>query len=600
MKMRFNQSLLILMLFLLGMTANSLAQNAGPNLPVTDLVKFCAEKKGFNLLGKFSYPGSNKGFTEQEFSMIHDLGFNFVRLPLDYRTYTQAGNWDNFTETEVIKIDKAVQWGTKYGVHVCINIHRAPGYCVNPATLPVNQQLNLWTDTVAQKAFINHWTFFANRYKDISPEALSFNLINEPSNVTDEVYVQIMKKAIQAIHTISPDRIVFVDGTEYGRLLIPALKDEPNVAQSIHCYDPMSLTHYQAEWVNGSMDLPKPNWPMLWISSYLYGSWKAEFKSPMIIQGDFPAGTEVIVNVRQVSIESTLTVKSGTKAVLNKRFVCGANLGTDFTKINKTEWGYQNISNKDFSVVLTEATTKLSIENSAGDWMILNSIAFKQGEKVIRYNLSDDTWGKKQSSYVIDANGEIKAADGTDLLPFDIYRKNVATAKANNIAFMVQEFGVYNKTPHDVALGFLSDLTQFFTENNIGWALWEFNGSFGILNSGRTDMTYETYQGFKLDRELLNVLTKSASTGVVDLNEQTLKIYPSPVKDELFISGSDFKGNTLIQVNDLTGRIVQSFQPESEASQTIRVDVSHLNAGMYLLKASNQGQIFTGKFLVGR
>jgi aryl-phospho-beta-D-glucosidase BglC (GH1 family) len=589
--MRLKKYFFILFAGFVGLSGTILAQNSTGSGALTDLVKFCAEKKGFNLLG---------GFTEQEFSMIHELGFNFVRLPLDYRTYTQAGNWDNFTETEFVKIDKAVQWGIKYGVHVCINIHRAPGYCVNPATLPVNQQLNLWTDTVAQKAFVKHWTFFANRYKDISPEALSFNLINEPSNVTEEVYVQIMKKAIQAIHSISPNRIVFVDGTEYGRLLIPALKDEPNLAQSIHCYDPMSLTHYQAEWVNGSMDLPVPGWPMLWISSYLYGSWKAEFKSPMIIQGDFPAGTEVIVNVRQVSIESTLTIKSGTKTLLNKRFVCGADLGTDFTKINKTEWGYQNISNKDFSVVLTEAATRLSIENSAGDWMILNSIAFKQGEKVTRYNLSDDTWGKKQSSYVIDANGAIKAADGSDLLPFDIYRKNVATAKANNIAFMVQEFGVYNKTPHDVALGFLSDLTQFFTDNKIGWALWEFNGSFGILNSGRTDVTYETYQGYKLDRELLNVLTKSASTGTVTLNNQSLKIYPLPVKDELFISGSDFKGNTLIQVCDLTGRMVESFQTETLASGTIRLDVSHFNAGMYLIQASNQGRVFSGKFVISR
>jgi len=598
--MKFNKSLVIALFFLLNMTGSVMAQTTGSGEPITDLVKFCAEKRGFNLLGKFSYPGSNKGFTEQEFSMIHDLGFNFVRLPLDYRTYTQSGNWDNFTETEVVKIDKAVQWGIKYGVHVSINIHRAPGYCVNTATLPVNQQLNLWTDTVAQKAFINHWTFFANRYKDISPEALSFNLINEPSNVTEDIYIGIMKKTIEAIHSITPNRIVFIDGMDYGRLLIPALKDEPNVAQSMHCYDPFSLTHYKAEWVNGSMDMPVPSWPMLWISSYLYGSWKTEFKSPMVIQGNFPAGTEVIVNVRQVSIESTLTIKSGTKTVLTKRFVCGADLGTDFTKINKTEWGYQNISNKDFSVVLTEAATKISFENSLGDWMILNSIAFKQGETVTRYNLSDDSWGKKQSSYIIDANGALKALDGSDLLPFDIYRKNVATAKANNIAFMVQEFGVYNKTPHEVALGFLSDLTQFFTENNIGWALWEFNGSFGILNSSRTDVTYETYQGFKLDRELLNVLTKSASTGAMNLNEQTLKIYPSPVKDELFISGRDFKGNTTIQINDLSGRTVQFIRYESASSGIMKLDVSHLNAGIYLLKASNQEQVFTGKFLVGR
>jgi aryl-phospho-beta-D-glucosidase BglC (GH1 family) len=132
------------------------------------------------------------------------LGFNFVRLPLDYRTYTQAGNWDNFIELQVAKIDQAVVWGEQYNVHVCINLHRAPGYCVNSTTLPANQQLNLWTDSVAQKAFVKHWEYFANRYKNIPAERLSFNLVNEPSNVTEAVYVSVMKKAIDAIHKITP------------------------------------------------------------------------------------------------------------------------------------------------------------------------------------------------------------------------------------------------------------------------------------------------------------------------------------------------------------------------------------------------------------
>ncbi len=61
-----------------------------------DLTAFCSSMKGFNLLGKFDVSWSNSGYTEKEFSMIHELGFNFVRLPIDYRTYTEPGNWDSF------------------------------------------------------------------------------------------------------------------------------------------------------------------------------------------------------------------------------------------------------------------------------------------------------------------------------------------------------------------------------------------------------------------------------------------------------------------------------------------------------------------------
>jgi hypothetical protein len=45
-------------------------------------------------------------------------------------------------------------------------------------------------------------------------------------------------------------------------------------------------------------------------------------------------------------------------------------------------------------------------------------------------------------------------------------------------------------------------------ENKIGFALWEFIGDFGVINSGRTDVAYEDWQGQKLDRKLLELLKR--------------------------------------------------------------------------------------------
>ncbi len=573
---------------------------AQPGEPISDLKTFCSQQKGFNLLGKFDVSWSNAGFTQKEFNVIHDLGFNFVRLPLDYRTYTLAGNWDNFTESKLVNIDQAIQWGEQYGVHVCINLHRAPGYCVNATdNLPVNQQLNLWSDSIAQKAFVSHWKMFANRYKNISPERLSFNLVNEPSNVTEDVYVSVMKKAIQAIHEITPNRVIFVDGLEYARKLMLSLKDEPNVAQAIHSYDPFQLTHYKASWVSGSSDWPVPQWPMLSVSNYLYGPWKSEFRSALKIQGNFAQGTEVTVNVLQVSIESTLTVKAGTKTLLSKKFVCGPELGTDFTKIVQTQWGYQNISNKDFSTTLTEAATLLTFENTSGDWMTINSITIKNGDFVKTWNLSDNTWGKKQETYNMDENGTLKNPDGTDLLPFKDYRDVVEMANQNNIPIMVQEFGVHNQTPHKVTIDFLTDLSAFFRQNNLGWALWNLTGSFGILNSDRTDCTYESYQGYKLDREMLDALTKSGTTSSSILNKAfSAFVFPSPAKNELFIKIGNFSGTTKIEIRDITGRLQKTFVIESAGTETTRLGIEELKTGIYLLSATNRKKTFTTKFMV--
>jgi len=80
---------------------------------------------GFNLLNKFN--GRNDRFDEQDFEWIAELGFNFVRLPLDYRMWIENSDWTKFHEPTLKEIDDAVDLGGKYGIHVCLNFHRAPG-----------------------------------------------------------------------------------------------------------------------------------------------------------------------------------------------------------------------------------------------------------------------------------------------------------------------------------------------------------------------------------------------------------------------------------------------------------------------------------------
>lgn len=590
----------LFIVYLIGFNVSSVAQTSENDEPIPDLQAFCSQQKGFNLLGKFDVSWSNLGYSEKDFSTIQKLGFNFVRLPVDYRTYTLAGNWNYFVEDWVKKIDKAIEYGQKYGIHVCLNLHRAPGYCVNPATLPANQDLDLWTDIVAQNAFINHWKFFTERYKDIPASRLSFNLVNEPNNeVSEENYVQIMKRAVDTIHSISPNRLIFIDGMGYARQIILSLKDEPNVAQAIHSYDPFHLTHYKASWVNGSDSWPVPQWPILYVSNFLYGPWKSEFKSTLVFQGNFSEDTEVIVNVNQVSIESTLRIRAGTQTVLSKRFVCGPEPGDDFTEIINTQWGYQNISNKDFAVTLTQPATSLSFDNSAGDWMTINYIALKNGAETHIYYLADNAWGGKQKTYVIDENWKLKTTDGTEPFPFEDYQTNFDLALENNIPIMVQEFGVHNQTPHDVAVDFLTDLSAFFREYNMGWAIWNFTGSFGIMNSDRADCNYESFDGYKLDREMLDALTKSGTTFSPGIKEMdSFLVFPSPAKTYLYFSNHNFSGRVQIEIRDISGRLVIKNTMEINGSEFLKLNISKLESGLFFLSVINNGRMLTEKFLV--
>jgi len=61
-------------------------------------------------------------------------------------------------------IDKVIEWGEKYKIHTCLNIHGAPGYCVNEKT---KQGYNLWKDKEPLELFVSYWQTFAKRYKGI-------------------------------------------------------------------------------------------------------------------------------------------------------------------------------------------------------------------------------------------------------------------------------------------------------------------------------------------------------------------------------------------------------------------------------------------------
>lgn len=74
------------------------------------------------------------------------------------------------------------------------------------------------------------------------------------------------------------------------------------------------------------------------------------------------------------------------------------------------------------------------------------------------------------------------------------------------VSVHVGEFGAYSKTPHKVVLAWLRELMSQWKEAGWGWAMWNFRGGFGILDSGREDVKYENFKGHKLDREMLEIL----------------------------------------------------------------------------------------------
>ena len=72
----------------------------------------------------------------------------------------------------------------------------------------------------------------------------------------------------------------------------------------------------------------------------------------------------------------------------------------------------------------------------------------------------------------------------------------------------VGEWGVFNKTPHPTALAWMEDSLSLWEEAGWGFSLWNLRGQFGVLDSGREDVTYEDFKGHKLDRRMLELLKR--------------------------------------------------------------------------------------------
>ena len=78
--------------------------------------------------------------------------------------------------------------------------------------------------------------------------------------------------------------------------------------------------------------------------------------------------------------------------------------------------------------------------------------------------------------------------------------------QSEGMGVMVGEFGAYKKTPHPVVLAWMRDCLALWKEAGWGWAIWNFRGTFGFLDSERDDVAYEDFHGHKLDRAMLEVL----------------------------------------------------------------------------------------------
>jgi len=222
--------------------------------------------RGFNLT-ELARGARGQSYHEADFALMAEWGFDFARLPMSYWAWADVHDWKAIDERALAPVDQAIEWGRRYGIHINLNFHRIPGYCVNgrerePFQLFDSPRADLER---ALDAAVHHWRFFARRYQAVPSERLSFDLFNEPPFMSDQSrYVEIARALIAAIREESPARLIVADGADIGQTPVLALIDE-GIVQSTRGYLPKMVSHYTATWVpkREFESFEKPTWPMI-------------------------------------------------------------------------------------------------------------------------------------------------------------------------------------------------------------------------------------------------------------------------------------------------------------------------------------------------
>ena len=208
---------------------------------------------GINLGGwlsqcDYSEDRYNSFITEKDFEVVKNWGLDHVRIPVDYNLVEDAEG--NYKEEGFARLQKAIDWCRKYGLHMILDLHKTFGFSFDIG----ENETGFFENEEYQERFYRLWEEFAKRY-GMNTDMLCFELLNE---VTDKAYCdtwnRVSTTCIKRIRAFAPDMRIIIGG--YYNNSIEGLKDiaEPvddKVVYTFHCYEPLIFTHQGAHWVDG-------------------------------------------------------------------------------------------------------------------------------------------------------------------------------------------------------------------------------------------------------------------------------------------------------------------------------------------------------------
>jgi hypothetical protein len=110
-----------------------------------------------------------------------------------------------------------------------------------------------------------------------------------------------------------------------------------------------------------------------------------------------------------------------------------------------------------------------------------------------------------------------------------------------------------------------------------------------------TGLVNYNFSEWKLEPRMESDIEASASTGVSEVSNSTLRTYPNPASTALFVDLSALEGRSEVELVDATGRVALR---TSSGNNLLQVDVNSVATGMYTLTLRNNGQVISRRVSV--
>ncbi len=174
--------------------------------------------------------------TRQDIHLLHEAGFNCIRVPLHYKLF-ETEDSEGFT-----LLDHVVEWSRQEGLYVILDMHAAPGGQTGANIDDSYGYPWLYDSPQEQAHLIAIWQRLARHYRD-NPTVLGYDLLNEPIphfpalaalNVKLE---PLYKKLTSAVRQVDSHHILFLGGAQWdSNFAVFGAPFDGNTAYTFHKY----------------------------------------------------------------------------------------------------------------------------------------------------------------------------------------------------------------------------------------------------------------------------------------------------------------------------------------------------------------------------